>query len=95
LQRQRGSDPGHVTVQFSIYSGKEETMTKHNERHGGAYDRGRADFWYGRPFEPHYFTSGTGTSDKVTFADMTPQEIEAYRDGYDDAEACGDQKDWD
>lgn len=70
-------------------------MSKHNERHGGAYDRGRADFWYSRPFEPHYFTGGTGTSDKVTEANMAPTDIEAYRAGYADAEACGDQKEWD
>ena len=34
-------------------------------RHGGAYDRGSADAWYGRPAEPHYFTGGTYQSTKI------------------------------
>ena len=66
----------------------------YDERHGGPYDRGSADFWYGRPYEPHYFVGGTYTSDKVELADMTAEEITAYPAGYRDAEARGDQKDW-
>jgi hypothetical protein len=51
----------------------------YDNRHGGPYDRGGADFWYGRPIE---------------LADMTPDEITAYSAGYRDAEERGDQKDW-
>jgi len=66
----------------------------YDERHGGPYDRGSADYWYHRPFDPHYFVEGSYTSDKVELADMTPAEITAYTAGYRDAEERGDQKDW-
>jgi len=69
-------------------------MTKYDERHGGPYDRGAADYWYHRPPEPHYYVAGTMTSAKVTKSEMTEAEIEAYFAGFDDAEADGGQKDW-
>jgi len=69
-------------------------MTKYDQRHGGPFDRGMADFWYHRPPQPHYYVNGTGTSDRVGRADMTKAEIEAYFAGYDEAEAAGGQKDW-
>lgn len=61
-------------------------------RHGGLYDRGGADSYYGRPRNPHYFVGATYTSEKVT--DLTPEEIAEYNRGYDDNEAGGDKKDW-
>ena len=66
----------------------------YDNRHGGPYDRGGADYFYGRPFEPHYFVGATYTSDKVELADMTPDEITAYSAGYRDAEERGVKKDW-
>ena len=66
----------------------------YDERQGGPYDRGRADFWYGRPYDPHYFKGATYTTDKVELDDMTAAEITAYTAGYRDAEQRGDQKDW-
>lgn len=66
----------------------------HDERHGGPYDRGAADFWYDRPFEPHYFVAGSYTSDRVPESGMTKKQVAAYRAGYDMAKAQGDQKDW-
>ena len=33
---------------------------EHDMRHGGPFDRGRADNYYARPFAPHYWTGGTG-----------------------------------
>ena len=67
---------------------------EYDTRHGGPFDRGGADFWYHRPCKPHYFVGGTHTSDLVTEADMTADEIEAYKAGYAEAEADGGQKDW-
>jgi hypothetical protein len=61
-------------------------------RHGGLYDRGGADSYYGRPRNPHYFVGATYTSEKVT--DLTAEEIAEYNRGYDDNEANGDKKDW-
>lgn len=67
---------------------------KYNERHGGPYDRGAADSYYGRQFRPHYFLGGTGTSDEVLEEEMTPEEIEAYTAGFEDNEREGNFKDW-
>ena len=66
----------------------------YDDRHGGPFDRGGADYWYGRPFEPHYFVGATYSSDKVELADMSPEEVAAYSAGYKQAEDHGEQKDW-
>jgi|TARA_R110002012_G_scaffold317537_1_gene534236 hypothetical protein len=63
-------------------------------RHGGAFDRGSADYYYGRDFNPHYFIGDTGNSPRVNESSMTPEEVEAYKAGWDDAEAHGDRKDY-
>jgi len=63
-------------------------------RHGGPYDRGSADSYYGRGRNPHYYVGNTGTSERVTEKDMTPDEVEAYHAGYDDNEDSGCFKDW-
>ena len=51
-------------------------------RHGGAYDRGSADSWYGREVNPHYFTGATYQSTKIEEVDMSEKEIAAYMAGY-------------
>ena len=66
----------------------------YDERHGGPFDRGRADYFYGREFKPHYFKGSTYSSDKIDFQDMTVEQIVAYTSGYEDAEKRGIQKDW-
>ena len=67
---------------------------KYDDRHGGPFDRGGADYWYHRPRDPHYFVEGTHTSPRVGFSNMTKTEIAAYHAGYDAAEEQGDQKNW-
>lgn len=49
--------------------------------HGSPYDRGGADFWYGRPFSPHYFEGATYSTPKVT--ELTQEELAEYRAGYE------------
>ena len=66
----------------------------YDQRHGGPYDRGGADYYYGRAFDPHYFVGATYNSDRVEMKDMTPDEIAAYTRGFNAAEENGDQKDW-
>jgi len=51
-------------------------------RHGGAFDRGSADAWYGRPVSPHYFTGSTYASSKVEEVNMSKNEVAAYMAGY-------------
>ena len=75
---------------------KEHTQYRYYcERHGGAYDRGRADSYYGRGYSPHYFTGDSYNTARVDQAAMTEQEIVAYTAGYRDNEANGDKKNWD
>ena len=69
-------------------------MPKFDTRHGGPFDRGGADYWYNRGYDPHYYVGGTYTSNRVEKADMTGEELAAYRAGYELAEQQGDQKDY-
>lgn len=54
-----------------------------DERHGGPLDRGRADRYYGRAYEPHYFVGNTYNSEKVEQDQMTEKEIREYTLGYE------------
>jgi hypothetical protein len=63
-------------------------------RHGSPYDRGAADSYYERGRNPHYFIGDSYNSPRVTYKDMTPDEVEAYNAGYDDNEESGEHKDW-
>lgn len=61
------------------------TKTRYYDvRHGGPYDRGSADSYYRRQYEPHYFTGGTMATPKVTH--LTSIELAAYKAGYDENE---------
>jgi hypothetical protein len=59
-------------------------------RHGGAYDRGSADAWYGRQYQPHYFKGASYESERVDA--LTAEELEAYNQGYN--ETPFQQKEW-
>jgi hypothetical protein len=73
---------------------EQQSECKYDERHGGPYDRGSADSYYRRGFQPHYFVGATYQSNAVTIENMTPEEIMAYKAGYDDNEEDGNFKDW-
>lgn len=73
---------------------EQQSECKYDERHGGPYDRGSADSYYRRGFQPHYFVGATYQSEVITIDDMTPEEIMAYKAGYDDNEEDGNFKDW-
>lgn len=60
-------------------------------RHGGAYDRGGADAWYGREAQPHYYTGDTYSSARLEAADMSCEEIQAYYAGYEQTQG---RKEW-
>ena len=53
-----------------------------DKRHGGPYDRGSADRYYGRAHTPHYFADRTWASARIEESDMTQQEISDYTLGY-------------
>ena len=63
----------------------------YDERHGGPFDRGAADYYYGRAYDPHYYVGATYASERVELANMTAQQIVEYTAGYN---AGGAQKDW-
>lgn len=55
---------------------------KYDKRHGSPYDRGSADAWYGRGWNPHYYEGGTHVTPIVEVDDMTEEEVSAYNAGY-------------
>lgn len=63
----------------------------YTRRHGGPYDRGSADAYYGRKFSPHYYTGDTYQSDRIEKENMTEAEIEAYKKGFNEQD---DFKEW-
>lgn len=71
-----------------------EMKIAYDTRHGGPYDRGSADSYYGRPYNPHYYQGATYSTPKVELAEMYAEEIIAYTAGYRDNEADGNKKDW-
>ena len=71
-----------------------ETRKNYDERHGGPFDRGSADSYYHRGYEPHYYVGDTHTSQRVNLESMTAEEITAYTAGYNWNEQYGDKKDW-
>lgn len=66
----------------------------YDKRHGGPWDRGSADSYYGRGAKPHYYEGPTGFGEPITEERMTKEEIEAYYAGYDYNEKFGDKKDY-
>lgn len=66
----------------------------YDQRHGGPFDRGAADSYYHRPYDPHYYVGDTHASARVELANMTAEEITAYTAGYNFNERFGDKKEW-
>jgi len=63
-----------------------------DERHGGPYDRGTADSYYGRDYNPHYFVGDSYNSPRVDLAQMTAYELVAYTAGFRDNELANNHK---
>ena len=60
-----------------------------DKRHGGTYDRGRMDKYYGRRRMPHKFEGNTYLSPIVY--ELTEAELDEYNAGYDEQDEL---KDW-
>lgn len=67
---------------------------EYDSRHGGPFDRGSADSYYGRSYEPHYYVGATHQSERVELSAMTAEEIVAYTAGYNWNETYGDKKNY-
>ena len=66
----------------------------YDNRHGGPFDRGAADSYYGRFYDPHFYSGATYQSDRINKKDMSEDELEAYHAGFDWNEQSGDKKEW-
>tara|TARA_Y100001937_G_scaffold14376_2_gene19245 strand:- start:545 stop:739 length:195 start_codon:yes stop_codon:yes gene_type:complete len=62
-----------------------------NHKHGSPYDRGSADRFYNRNYEPHYWPNGTGRGYKVPREMMTADQIAEYLQGWREE---NERKDW-
>ena len=69
-------------------------MVAYDKTHGGAWDRGSADSYYGRPRDPHMYPNGTYNEPRIPMSLMSTEEIDAYHAGYDENEQFGDKKNW-
>lgn len=61
-------------------------------RHGGLFDRGSADSYYGRAPNPHYGGVGGDSGERVAVTDR--ESVVEYMAGYADNEASGAKKDY-
>ena len=61
-------------------------------RHGSLFDRGASDSYYRRKPSPHWWPDGTGHGKKVSWDQLTPEEVWEYGAGYLDNEVFGDHK---
>ena len=68
-----------------------DIITQDIPRHGSPQDRGSADAYYGRGYNPHYYVGASMQSERVEKDNMTVGEIEAYKYGYDNED---DRKVW-
>ena len=64
----------------------------YSQRHGGPYDRGTADSYYRRGFNPHYYVGDSYNSTRLDLVDMSANEIAAYTAGFGDNELLGNYK---
>ena len=62
-----------------------------NGRNGGPYDRGAADFFYGRKFEAHYYAGATYQTPRILVEEGSVEYAE-YAAGYAYQQKTGQQK---
>lgn len=72
-----------------------DAIKRYDQRHGGPFDRGSADSYYGREFNPHYYVGATATTPRVILENMSAEDIVAYTAGYNWNEQWGDRKNYD
>lgn len=70
---------------------KNISKNKLSRKHGSPYDRGSADRYYQRAYDPHFYPEGTGKGLRVTAELMHEDELKEYALGYWEEE---DRKDY-
>ena len=81
-------------IDYSLAAGVE--LSKHytesgRPRHGSPEDRGMADRYYGRVFDPHWEDHSSGKYRRVPAQEMSRAEIAGYTYGFNNETG---QKDW-
>ena len=71
-----------------------DKLQEFDMRHGGPYDRGSADAYYRRKFNPHYFKEHSYSSEMIYLLDPNSEDYKAYEAGYKETVEAGDFKDW-
>lgn len=71
----------------------EEVDLSDRGRHGGPFDRGGADSYYGRGFDPHWWPMGTGRGLKIDLKEGEPGYDE-YVAGFEENQEARNFKDW-
>ena len=66
----------------------------YDDVHGGPYDRGSADSYYRRQFDPHYYPLGSYRGERICEDKMTNEQIMEYAEGYDDNDDAGNFKEY-
>ena len=78
-----------ILMEFKRFKKLQEVTSTH----GSPRNCGSADRFYGRSFKPHYVLNMDRPGMKeIAQAEMTPEQIEDYRAGWNEQE---DEKDWD
>jgi hypothetical protein len=72
---------------WNEYNTKENSLSENN---GSLSDRGRADKYYGRPKNPHWYPLGTYNGPAVD-QDLDEEQVAAYMTAYENET---DSKDW-
>lgn len=67
---------------------------EYDKRHGGPWDRGSADSYYGRAYDPHYYIGETGKSTRLGITFMSLEDVKSYDAGWLDNENFGNKKEW-
>ena len=71
----------------------DEIDLKDRERHGGPFDRGGAESYYGRPINPHWWPNGTGHGFYIPLKEGD-EGYDEYMAGYRENSDAKNFKDW-
>lgn len=63
-----------------------------DKSHGSPYDRGSADAYYMRGFDPHWWPEGTNHGKRIEADAMTEQQLKEYEAGWKEQT---EYKEWD
>ena len=76
-----------TAVQRTIKMFEDDTTSLH----GSPEDRGSADRYYHRGYNPHWYPNGTGNRPRILKQDMSEEEIALYKKGWDGEQ---ERKEW-